>query len=109
MGERPLVWVQVMWLVEDGIDSNAETGFAAPKRGNRGLEPVEPGRASLDGTSESGPVMDRADRLGRNKAHACKKRRRETESGRRLGFPGFANSDLLWFSRSRSFGSGLSL
>lgn len=110
MGERPLVWVQVMWLVEDGIGSKAETGSRAKECGNRLLAPAQPGRALLDGTGESGrPPMDMADMPGRSEAQVCKKQRRETESGRRLGFPGFGKADPLLFSRSRSFGSGLFL
>lgn len=115
MGERPLVWVQVMRLVEEGICSNAGTGAAAKKCGNRLPAPVRACRALLEGTDEGAvagrgcPHTDIADALGRNEAQVCKKRRREIESGRRLGFPGFGNSDLLLFSRSRGFGGGFFL
>ena len=110
MGERPLVWVQVMWLVEEGICSNAETEFAASECGSRLLAPLRACRALLERTGErAAQATDIADTLGRNEAQDCKKRRREIESGRRLGFPGFRNSDLLLFSRSRGFGGSFFL
>ena len=89
-----------MWLVEEGICSNAETEFRTHASGNRRLRPA--GRVLLDSTGEGvahatdiaergRPHTDIADRLGRNEAQVSKKPRREIESGRMWGFPDFGN------------------
>jgi len=74
MGERPLVWVQVMPLAAPEMGSKAEAGLAARK---------------YDGNLPPGQMVCAQAASGSSETPVSRKRRREIAFGLELGFPGF--------------------